>query len=110
MSIFTFHRAPLNQLSIIIGAHDIEDPRYQDEPPQYFNVAEVRMHPNFRFSASHPDRYDIAVLRLDRSVRYSANIMPVCLPPNGFKFESWYGVVTGWGKTDPALSKCKSLV
>lgn len=98
------YQAPLAQLSIIIGAHDIEDPRYQEEPPQYFSVTEVKMHPNFRFSASHPDRYDIAVLKLDRAVRYSSNIIPVCLPPNGFKFESWYGVVTGWGKTDPALS------
>lgn len=99
------HRAPLHQLSIIIGAHDIEDQRYQDEQPQYFSVAEVRLHPNFRFSASHPDRYDVAVLRLDKAAKYADNILPVCLPPKGIHFEGWYGVVTGWGKTDPALSK-----
>jgi len=98
-------RAPLSQLTVIIGAYDIEDHRYQEEPPQYFRVKEVRLHPKFRFSSSHPDRYDIAVLRLNRSVKYSSNIIPVCLPPNEFLFENWYGVVTGWGKTDPALSK-----
>lgn len=98
------YRAPLHQLSIIIGAHDIEDHRFQDEPPQYFNVAEVRLHPNFRFSASHPDRFDVAVLKLDKAARYTDNVLPVCLPPKAVSFEGWYGVVTGWGKTDPALS------
>lgn len=97
-------RAPLQQLSIIIGAYDIEDHRFQEDPPQFFSVAEVRLHPNFRFSASHPDRYDVAVLKLDKAARYSDNVLPVCLPPKGVSFEGWYGVVTGWGKTDPALS------
>ncbi|CAG2101082.1 unnamed protein product, partial [Medioppia subpectinata] len=85
-------------------AHDIEDQRFQDIAPQFFGVTEVKLHPNFRFSASHPDRYDIAVLRLDRPVRYNDNVLPVCLPTPGFRYEGWYGVVTGWGKTDPALS------
>ena len=101
----TLIRAPLHQLSIIIGAYDIEDHRFQEEPPQFFSVAEVRLHPNFRFSASNPDRFDVAVLRLDKSARYADNVLPVCLPPKGINFEGWYAVVTGWGKTDPALSE-----
>lgn len=68
-------------------------------------MAEVRLHPNFRFSASNPDRFDVAVLRLDKSARYADNVLPVCLPPKGINFEGWYAVVTGWGKTDPALSE-----
>lgn len=102
--LFSFFRAPLHQLSIIIGAHDIEDPRFQYEQPQYFSVAQVKLHPEFRFSASHPDRYDVAVLRLDKPAKYSSNIVPVCLPPGHVSLEGWYGVVTGWGKTDPGLS------
>lgn len=98
------YQAPLHQLSIIIGAYDIEDHRFQEDPPQYFSVAEVRLHPNFRFSASHPDRFDVAVLKLDKSAHFADNVLPVCLPPKGIQFEGWYGVVTGWGKTDPALS------
>lgn len=94
----------MQQLSIVIGAYDIEDQRFQEEPAQFFSVAEVRLHPNFRFSASHPDRYDVAVLKLDKAARYSDNVLPVCLPPASVSFEGWYGVVTGWGKTDPALS------
>jgi hypothetical protein len=77
------------QLNVIIGAHDIEDQRFQDDPPQYFGVTEIKLHPNFRFSASHPDRFDIAVLRLDRPVQYSDNVLPVCLPQQGFRYEGW---------------------
>ncbi|KAH9388840.1 DNA topoisomerase 2-beta [Tyrophagus putrescentiae] len=66
--------APMRQLNVIIGAHDIEDPRFQDVPPQYFSVSKVILHPNFRFSASHPDRYDIALIKLDKTVAYVSKI------------------------------------
>jgi hypothetical protein len=29
------------------------------------------------------DRYDVAVLRLDRRVRYEPHILPICLPQKG---------------------------
>lgn len=100
------YRAPIHQLNVIIGAHDIEDHRYQDIPPQYFHVQRVILHPNFRFSASHPDRYDVALIKLDSPVRFSDSVLPVCLPiEENRNFEGHKGVVTGWGKTDPALSK-----
>ena len=96
----------MHQLNVIIGAHDIEDHRFQDIPPQYFRVSRVILHPNFRFSASHPDRYDVALIKLDSPVRFSDSVLPVCLPiEENLNFEGRKGVVTGWGKTDPALSK-----
>ncbi|UXI18385.1 hypothetical protein NH340_JMT04328 [Sarcoptes scabiei] len=98
------YQAPMNQLNVIIGAHDIEDPRFQDIPPQYFRVSRVILHPNFRFSASHPDRFDVALIKLDNPVRFSDSVLPVCLPEDNLRFEGRKGVVTGWGKTDPALS------
>ncbi|OTF72522.1 Group 3 mite allergen-like protein (serine protease), partial [Euroglyphus maynei] len=102
---FCFDRAPIHQLNVIIGAHDIEDHRFQDIPPQYFRVSRVILHPNFRFSASHPDRYDVALIKLDSPVRFSDSVLPVCLPmEENLNFEGRKGVVTGWGKTDPALS------
>lgn len=88
----------------MIGAYDIEDEQYQELPPQYFKVNKVKLHPNFRFSASHPDRYDIAILKLDKPVKYTDNVLPVCLPSKDLKFESMVGTVTGFGKTDPSLS------
>lgn len=94
----------MNKLQIVIGAYDIEDEQYQELPPQYFKVNKVKLHPNFRFSASHPDRYDIAILKLDKPVKYTDNVLPVCLPSRDLKFESMIGTVTGFGKTDPSLS------
>ncbi|KAG9510492.1 Serine proteinase stubble, partial [Fragariocoptes setiger] len=97
-------RAPVSKLQIVIGAYDIEDEQYQDIPPQYFKVNKVKLHPQFRFSASHPDRYDIAILKLDKPVKYTDNVLPVCLPSLNYKFENMIGTVTGFGKTDPSLS------
>lgn len=77
----------MNQLNVIIGAHDIEDPRFQDIPPQYFRVSRVILHPNFRFSASHPDRFDVALIKLDNPVRFSDSVLPVCLPEDNLRFE-----------------------
>lgn len=88
----------------MIGAYDIEDEQYQELPPQYFKVNKVKLHPNFRFSASHPDRYDVAILKLDKPVKYTDNVLPVCLPGKDIKFENMIGTVTGFGKTDPSLS------
>jgi len=83
------YQAPMRQLNVIIGAHDIEDARFQDIPPQYFSVEKVILHPQFKFSASHPDRFDIALVRLDRQVRFSDSVLPVCLPDSGPRFEGW---------------------
>ena len=30
---------------------------------------------------TQPDRYDVALLHLDRPVFYQENIIPICLPP-----------------------------
>lgn len=87
----------------MLGAYDIHDQRYQLLAVQRFRVVEKLLHPNFRFSPSHPDRYDVALIRLDRPARYAENVLPICLPPRGWNFQGWRGIITGWGKTDPAL-------
>ncbi|XP_076314980.1 transmembrane protease serine 9-like [Tachypleus tridentatus] len=98
------HKARLHEMTVVLGVYDIQDQRYQDLPPQYFSVSEVKIHPRFRFSASNPDRYDVALLRLDRPVYFQEHILPICLPQYGKSFEGLRGLVTGWGKTDTALS------
>ncbi|UYV73377.1 CLIPD7 [Cordylochernes scorpioides] len=97
-------RASLSDMTIVLGAWDIHDQRYQMHPAQYFRAVEKRIHPRFRFSPSHPDRYDVALVRLDHIARFTENVLPICLPPPGWGFLNWRAVVTGWGKTDPALS------
>ena len=42
------------------------------------------------------DRYDVAVLRLDRRVRYEPHILPICLPIKGKGMdEGMVGMVAG---------------
>lgn len=98
-------RSSLYQLSIIIGAHDIEDPRFQEEPPQYFSVVEVTLHPEYRYFRAHPGRFDVAILKLDRAAKYASNVLPLCLPNNKTViFEGHSGVITGWGKNDSSFN------
>lgn len=65
-------------------------------PHEVFTVSEVKLHPNFRFTPQ-ADRYDVAVLVLDRSVQYRENIMPICLPPKGTIYLGRMSYVAGWG-------------
>lgn len=51
------------------------------------------------------DRYDIAVLRLNRPVIYRDNILPICLPDPSDDFIGDIGIVAGWGKTDNSFGK-----
>lgn len=88
----------MDKLTLIIGAHDIElkNSKYYEEMPQHHLVESVLLHPNFRFSASHPDRFDIALLKLKRPALYTNAVRPICLPPRQLKsLEGWRGVVTG---------------
>ncbi|RWS07349.1 uncharacterized protein B4U79_02049 [Dinothrombium tinctorium] len=65
-------------------------------PHEVFTVVEVRLHPNFRFTPQ-ADRFDVAVLILDRPVQYRDNIKPICLPQKDANFLGRVAYVAGWG-------------
>jgi len=65
-------------------------------PHEDFKVAEVRLHPNFRFTPQ-ADRFDVAVLILDRNAHYQDNIKPICLPQKDASFLGRTSHVAGWG-------------
>ncbi|KAI1280392.1 Serine proteinase stubble [Halotydeus destructor] len=65
-------------------------------PHETFTVAEVRLHPNFRFTPQ-ADRFDVAVLILDRVTQYRDNIKPICLPQKDASFLGRTSYVAGWG-------------
>ena len=74
-------------------------------PVQKRVVTRIHMHPYYRFSPQ-ADRYDIAVLRLDRPVQYAPHILPICLPKkNQIIDEHTPCMVSGWGARDPSSSK-----
>ncbi|CAG9820824.1 unnamed protein product [Phaedon cochleariae] len=47
------------------------------------------------------DRFDVAVLRLDRAAHNLPHIVPICLPPKGDNFLGEVGVAAGWGALSP---------
>lgn len=59
-------------------------------------MVEVLLHPNFRFTPQ-ADRYDVAVLELDRAASYKDNIKPICLPQKDATFVGRVAYVAGWG-------------
>ena len=65
------------------------------------HVLEFLVHPRFQFSPA-ADRYDVAVLRLDRPVRYAPHIAPICLPEIGRDpSPGTQAYVAGWGALIP---------
>uniref|UniRef100_A0A8D2HYR9 Peptidase S1 domain-containing protein n=1 Tax=Urocitellus parryii TaxID=9999 RepID=A0A8D2HYR9_UROPR len=59
-----------------------------------YQVEDIYLNPQFKGKAP----YDIALLRLDSSVKYTNLIQPICIVPSALEFENrtdcW---VTGWG-------------
>ena len=54
------------------------------------------------FSSPAADRFDVAVLRLDRPVRYAPHIAPICLPEVGRDpAPGTQAYVAGWGALIP---------
>ncbi|GIY16980.1 plasma kallikrein [Caerostris darwini] len=98
------YQVRLSDISIQLGVYDIQDASRQSVAPQTFSVVEKKVHPDFQYQAAHPDRYDVALLKLDKAVRYHDTVSPVCLPRKDWDFQGWKGVITGWGKTDAGLS------
>ncbi|XP_046445483.1 serine proteinase stubble-like isoform X2 [Daphnia pulex] len=100
------HRAKLSQIIIYLGEYDTKDlDKAEILPKETLGVVERKIHPQFKYMLTQPDRYDVAVLKLSRSVGFRDNILPICLPPQGKDYEGALGVVAGWGKTDTSFGK-----
>ena len=71
----------LSSVVVTLGEYHLKSSR-EPLPDQTFRVIKAVVHPRFQFSPA-ADRYDVAVLRLDRPVRYAPHIAPICLPEIG---------------------------
>lgn len=98
------YQVRLTDISIQLGVYDIQDQSHQETAPQTFSVVEKKIHPKFQYQAAHPDRFDVALLKLDRAATYHDSVVPICLPRKDWNFQGWRGIITGWGKTDTGLS------
>ncbi|XP_075223836.1 uncharacterized protein LOC142325689 [Lycorma delicatula] len=91
---------PFNARQFTVRLGDV-DLRRDDEPssPQTYHVSEVRAHPRFSRVGFYND---IAVMVLERPVRRSRYVIPVCLPPHRLRDDTFIGqnpTVVGWGTT-----------
>ncbi|KAF8763943.1 Serine proteinase stubble like protein [Argiope bruennichi] len=98
------YQVPLTDISIQLGVFDIQDHSRQVIAPQTFSVIEKKIHPDFQYQAAHPDRYDVALLKLNQDVHFHDTVIPICLPRKDWDFQGWRGVITGWGKKDVGIA------
>ncbi|KAK6619889.1 hypothetical protein RUM44_006289 [Polyplax serrata] len=88
-------RASARQVQVTLGDYVINS-AIEPLPAYTFGVREIRVHPYFKFTPQ-ADRFDVAVLRLDRPVQYMPHIAPICLPEKNEDFLGQYGWAAGWG-------------
>jgi len=90
----------LSSVIVTLGEYHLKSSR-EPLPDQTFRVIKAVVHPRFQFSPA-ADRFDVAVLRLDRPVRYAPHIAPICLPEVGRDpAPGTQAYVAGWGALIP---------
>lgn len=99
------HRAKLTKISVILGEYDTKDGEQEPLESETYKVESIIIHPDFRYMLTQPDRFDVALLHLERPVFYQDNIIPICLPPPDIGLTGKIGLVAGWGKTDNSFGK-----
>lgn len=86
------------QFTVRLGDTDL----YRDDEPSSpttYNVVDVKAHPDFNRVGFYND---IAILKLDKPVRKSKYVIPLCLPNKQVLNENFVGrsaTVVGWGST-----------
>ncbi|KAK9873955.1 hypothetical protein WA026_002307 [Henosepilachna vigintioctopunctata] len=92
-------RATPRQVHVTLGDYVINS-AVEPLPAYTFGVSQIQVHPFFKFTPQ-ADRFDVAVLRLDRTAHQLPHITPICLPPRGESFLGETGVAAGWGALSP---------
>lgn len=86
-----FFRNP-RSYRVFLGARNLNNL----EAARSFSIERMVIHP--RYTGGRNFSYDVAILRLDRTVTFTDNISPICLPQNDAPVdETCY--VSGWGST-----------
>lgn len=93
-------KAAYNGIQVFLGEYSLYT-NMEPLPRQGFTVDQIFLHPYYEFTPQ-ADRFDVAVLKLNRPVRFDWHILPVCLPERGSVPEvGSEAMVTGWGATSP---------
>jgi len=92
-------RARPNQVRVTLGEYVLKSD-VEPLPGRTYGATQIKVHPYFRFTPQ-ADRYDVAVIRLNRQVDYAPHISPICLPPKDMHLMGHYGWASGWGALEP---------
>ena len=92
--------SPVRGVRVYLGEYSLYNSR-EPLPRQRYSVDKIYVHPFYEFTPQ-ADRYDVAVLKLSRPVRYDYHIRPICLPERGSRIPiGSVAMVAGWGATEP---------
>ncbi|XP_048007020.1 plasminogen-like [Leguminivora glycinivorella] len=92
-------------LKVHIGMHDRLDNTFEIR-----RVSNGVKHPKFTSNAVR-DINDLAVLTLDRRVKFDDKVRPICLPDEDMEFQNLPLTVAGWGKIrQGALTSSRHLL
>ena len=88
------------KVTILLGKHDLTE---NEEGQEEFKIMkeDVTIHELFKKGAekNFPD-YDVAILKLPRSIEFSKTIKPVCFPADEDEtYEGMKAIAMGWGKS-----------
>lgn len=95
-------RSRPSQVRITLGEYVLKSD-VEPLPGRTYGATEIKVHPNFKFTPQ-ADRYDVAVVRLNRPVDYAPHISPICLPPKNMDMHGMQGWASGWGALKPGSS------
>jgi hypothetical protein len=92
-------RATPNQVRVTLGEYVLKSD-IEPLPGRTYGASKIKVHPYFKFTPQ-ADRYDVAVIRLNRRVDFAPHISPICLPPKDMHLVGHYGWASGWGALEP---------
>jgi len=92
-------RARPSQVRVTLGEYVLKSD-VEPLPGRTYGASLIKVHPYFKFTPQ-ADRYDVAVIRLNRQVDFAPHISPICLPPKDMHLMGHYGWASGWGALEP---------
>eukprot|EP00095_Tigriopus_kingsejongensis_P010938 maker-scaffold1367_size45391-snap-gene-0.7 protein:Tk10938 transcript:maker-scaffold1367_size45391-snap-gene-0.7-mRNA-1 annotation:"serine proteinase stubble-like" len=92
-------RARASQVRVTLGEYVLKSSA-EPLPGRTYGASVIKVHPYFKFTPQ-ADRYDVAVVRLNRRVELAPHISPICLPPKDMEMDDMHGWAAGWGALQP---------
>ena len=92
-------RARPSQVRVTLGEYVLKS-NAEPLPGRTYGASNIKVHPYFKFTPQ-ADRFDVAVVRLNRRVDMAPHISPLCLPPKSMDMHGLNGWASGWGALQP---------